>query len=242
MGILAAYMPTEQDFERKRRFADEGVMQELADGTGGTFFHNDNGLFEGLRRLTSRPEHVYILGFAPHDAKPGSLHQLKVTVRRAGFHVQARRGYVSADPDAAPNRANEGLSRAAAAIFSREEFHELPVGLKTRFESAGSSKVHLSISARIDQKGLHHRKIDGLNSGTVLVMGAVYDRAGNYVAGRQRTANVKVTDASLEGAGADPMTVDLTLDLISGSYMVRLVVVDLGAGAISALTNELVIP
>jgi hypothetical protein len=38
-----------------------GVMSELADGTGGAFFHNNNDLAAGFKSLTDAPEVVYVL-------------------------------------------------------------------------------------------------------------------------------------------------------------------------------------
>ena len=69
-------------------------MAELADGTGGTFFHNNNDLDAGFRLLTEAPEYVYVLELSADDVKPdGSWHRLKVKVDREGLEVRARRGY-----------------------------------------------------------------------------------------------------------------------------------------------------
>lgn len=74
--------------------ADEGVMADLADGSGGTYFHGHNDLEAGLTRLSEMPRYVYLLTFSV--AKPnGTYHQLKVKVNQAGLTVQARRGYVA---------------------------------------------------------------------------------------------------------------------------------------------------
>jgi hypothetical protein len=49
------------------QIADSNVLAEFTDGTGGTFFPNNNDLTEGLRRIASPPEFVYQLGFSPQD-------------------------------------------------------------------------------------------------------------------------------------------------------------------------------
>lgn len=78
---------------------NEDVMAELADGTGGTFFHNSNDLEGGLQRLTVVPEWVYLLEFSPVGVKlDGSYHPLKVTVKKERLKVQARRGYFALKP------------------------------------------------------------------------------------------------------------------------------------------------
>lgn len=72
----------------------ENSMAELADGTGGTYFHNSNDLGAGLKELTEAPQYVYVLELSLDNVKPnGSYHRLKVKVDRKGVQLQARRGY-----------------------------------------------------------------------------------------------------------------------------------------------------
>lgn len=73
---------------------NEDVMAELADGTGGTFFHNNNNLEGGLKSLAAAPEFVYLLQISLANVKhDGSYHSLKVKVDKKGMNTQARRGY-----------------------------------------------------------------------------------------------------------------------------------------------------
>jgi VWFA-related protein len=69
------------------------IMADLAYGTGGVFFHNNNDLQEGLRRSTEVPKYIYVLGFSPQKLD-GKFHKLKVKVSRSEkVTVQARPGY-----------------------------------------------------------------------------------------------------------------------------------------------------
>lgn len=78
---------------------NEDVMAELADGTGGTFFHNSNDLENGFKQLTMGPEFLYVLEFSPKDVRQdGSFHALKVKVVQDRLKLQARRGYFAAKP------------------------------------------------------------------------------------------------------------------------------------------------
>lgn len=84
----------ESDYHRNTMTFAENVMAELADGTGGTYFHNSNDLQSGLQRLTAAPEYVYILELSLANVKmDGTYHPLKVKVNRNGLSLQARRGY-----------------------------------------------------------------------------------------------------------------------------------------------------
>jgi VWFA-related protein len=76
------------------------TMAELADGTGGTFFHNSNDLGKGLKSLLEMPEVVYVLELSLDNVKPdGHYHSLKVNVDREGVQLQARRGYLMPKPE-----------------------------------------------------------------------------------------------------------------------------------------------
>jgi VWFA-related protein len=89
--------------DRDEALAQSDVMAELAYGTGGTFFHNNNDVNEGFRRTADAPEYMYVLGFSPQKLD-GKFHKLKVTLSAEGksvagkLTVQARQGYYAAKP------------------------------------------------------------------------------------------------------------------------------------------------
>ncbi len=77
----------------------EDVMAELADGTGGTYFHNSNDLQGGFQALTAVPEYVYLLELSLQNVKQdGAYHSLKVKVDREGLTLKARLGYFAPKP------------------------------------------------------------------------------------------------------------------------------------------------
>jgi VWFA-related protein len=91
---------TKGEFRANAMKAAENVMAELADGTGGTFFHNSNDLDAGFNALTEAPEDVYVLELSLDNVKPdGTYHRLKVQVDRDGLELQARRGYFMPKPE-----------------------------------------------------------------------------------------------------------------------------------------------
>jgi len=88
---------SKSEYHRHAMTLGEDVMAELADGTGGTYFHNSNDLEGGFRRLTQPPEYLYLLEFSPRNVKPdATYHPLKVKVTVKGLKLQARRGYFAA--------------------------------------------------------------------------------------------------------------------------------------------------
>jgi VWFA-related protein len=90
------------EYHRSTMTSNENVMAELADATGGTYFHNSNDLEAGLKALTAVPECIYVLELSIGGVTPkGSYHRLKVKVDRAGLQLQARHGYFVPKPEKA---------------------------------------------------------------------------------------------------------------------------------------------
>jgi VWFA-related protein len=84
----------ESQSHRESVALNEDVMAELADGSGGTFFHNNNDLEAGFKELGAMPEIVYMLELSLDQVKADSTyHRLRVKVAGGDFEVRARRGY-----------------------------------------------------------------------------------------------------------------------------------------------------
>jgi VWFA-related protein len=78
----------------------ENSMGELADGTGGAFFHNRNDLDAGFKAITQPPESIYMLELSLDGVKAnGTYHHLLVKIDREGTVVQTRRGYFIPKPE-----------------------------------------------------------------------------------------------------------------------------------------------
>jgi VWFA-related protein len=83
-------------FIQQSRIAYGGAFTQLADGTGGTYFHNSNDFEGGLRKLIAIPAFRYLLEFSPNTKQDGQFNQIKIKVDKKGVHVVARHGYFAA--------------------------------------------------------------------------------------------------------------------------------------------------
>jgi VWFA-related protein len=214
-----------------------GVLEELADGTGGRYFHNGNGLKEGLNQIAARPEYLYVLGFSPRNLKlDGSYHGLKVSVHNvASPTLQARHGYWA--PNHAIDAAEAAREELKEDVFSRDEIHDIPVDLHTEFFKPSDDKAELTVTARLNPDSLRFQKANERNNDSVTVVAGLFDSNGNYLSGLQRVVTLHLRDqtlAQLQNAG---MTVQETFHVAPGRYVVRLVVQDAG-GQTTAARNE----
>jgi VWFA-related protein len=233
-GYTSGYAGQMAQYESDAASLAQDLLGEVAAGTGGTFFHNNNGLEEGLKELAARPEYVYVLGFSPDNLKlDGSYHGLKVTLKNgAGLTAEARRGYWA--PNHAVSAAEQAQEEVEDAVFSRQEISDIPVKLHTEIfkqsEATGafSGNAQLLIEARVDLNTLKFRKADDRNRDTLTVVTGLFDENGRYIKGTQTVLELQLKDQTLESVrGSGPMKVSkVTFDLPPGRYVVRVVVRD----------------
>jgi VWFA-related protein len=230
MGDAASAEDGVNSVRRRYRFdsaqADGDVLDELADGTGGTSFKNDNGLREGLDQLATPPEYTYVLGFSPQNLKfDGSYHGLKVTlVNPKGLELQARQGYWA--PNHAASEEEQAKEEIREAVFSMEEVRDIPVDLTTEFFKSSDAMAELTVEARLDLNGLKFRTAGDRNEDTLTVVTGLFDQNGRYVKGIQRVIDLRLREQTLEKVLGSGMAVKETFEIAPGRYVVRVVVRD----------------
>lgn len=240
-GSIASQTARTQ-YQRDSSMVTDGVLGEIADGTGGTWFHDNNDLQEGLKRIAAAPEYYYLMGFSPENLKfDGSYHNLKVSLKKpAGLTLQARRGYYA--PKHEVDAAQEAKREIAEALFSRDEWRDIPVELHTQFFKSSDVNAKLSVLARIDVRQLRFRKADGRNLDVLTVASGLFDRNGNYVTGVEKTVEMHLKDETLAVKLNSGITVRSGFDVAPGSYFVRIVVRDAEGQKMAALNGAVEIP
>jgi VWFA-related protein len=216
-------------------------LAELADGTGGVFFHDRNDIDQGLLQAAGEPEVSYVLGFTPQNLKlDGKYHNLKVTlVNKEKWALQARHGYFAPRGDSDPALA--AREEIQQAVFSQEELHELPVECQAQFFK-GADGVHLSVVTHVGMGELRFRKADGRNEDTLTITTAIFDENGSMLAGVQRVLEMRLKDATLERVNKTGLNVKLSFDLQPGTFLVRTVVRDSEGTQMGATNRGVVIP
>jgi VWFA-related protein len=221
--------------------ANADVMAELADSTGGTFFHNNNDLLGGFRQLAATPEYYYVLGFSPQNLKTdGRFHKLKVTLNSdQKYSLQARRGYFA--PMQLLDSDRQAKQEIEDAVFSQEEMRDLPVDLHTQFFKLSDEQARLSVLAHIDLKHLNFKKVEGRNNNNLTIVSGIFDGNGNFVTANEKVLQMRLKDETLASKLDSGVSVKSEFDLKPGSYLVRLVVRD-EHGQIAAQSGAVRIP
>jgi VWFA-related protein len=224
------------------QFAQEEILNDLASGTGGTFYHNRNDIDVALRQAVAAPVASYLLGFSPQNLKlNGSFHTLKVALTsKQKFDIQARRGYYA--PRTAKDPAQAAKEEIQEAVFSQEEIRDLLVDLQTQFFKKDPSQARLSVLAHLDLKSVKFRKVEGRNHDDLTLATVIFDENGNYVAGGEKILEMKLLDSTLDKLDRSGITVKSSFDVKPGSYLVRLVVRDKEGEMMAARNGAVVIP
>jgi VWFA-related protein len=234
-GFKSLYRVTAQN-------AQEEVLAELADGTGGTFYHNRNDVDEAMREAGAAPEVSYVLGFSPQNLKfDGRFHTLKVALTtKEKFSLQARHGYFA--PRSANDPAQATKEEIQEALFSQEEIHDIPVDLQTQYFKKDQAGARLAVLTRLDMKGVRFRKELGRNNDQLTVVTGIFDENGQYVTGVEKIIDMKLLDTTYERLSHSGLTVKSSFDVKPGTYMVRLVVRDAEGAQMAAKNGAVVIP
>jgi len=221
--------------------ADRDVLADLADATGGFFFHNNNDLKEGFRRLAEPPAFSYLLAFTPQNLKTdGKYHKLKIVLKPpAEGTIQARKGYYA--PNGSVDASEQAREAIQDAVFSQQEVSEMPVQLHTQFFKPDEENAKLSVLVHMDVRHFHFRKADGRNNDDVTVVSALFDRNGNFISGTQKVLQMHFKDETLESGLDSGVTLKSSFDVKPGRYIVRLVVRD-ADGQLAAQSSAVEIP
>jgi VWFA-related protein len=241
-NLDSAQEAREFSYASESALLDDLVLRVIADGTGGTFFHNSNDLYEGFTRVAAPPEYSYVLGFVPQNLKPdGTFHTLKVKLNSPlKLNLQARRGYYA--PRHLEDPAEVAKQEIEDAVFSQDESHGLPVELRTQFYKSSDSEAKLSVLAKVDVKHIRFRKQDGRNRNDLTIVSALFDRNGNYLRGEEKVVQMRWKDETLASNLGSGVTVKSSFDVKPGTYRVRLIVRDAEGQSMTAESSAVEIP
>ena len=220
----------------------EALLTEIAADTGGVYFHNNNDLDEGFRRTATSPELYYLLGFQPKNLKlDGSFHGLKVAIEsKAGYTIETRRGYYA--PTHLEDAAAAARREIEDAIYSRAETSDLPVTMHTQFSKGPGDAAAVTVLVHLDVANGEFLKADGRSVDHITLVSALFDRNGNLLAGQEKHVDLRPRAGSPQNRPANGITVPMSLEAKSGSYVVRLVVRDSEGELMSAINGTVDIP
>lgn len=243
------YMPKEGDvameqhrLDSEREMLASAILEEVADSTGGKYFHNNNDLDAGFRQAAIVSESGYILAFSPKSMKfDGKFHAIKVDLRQEpkDLVVNARRGYFA--PRTPPDLEAEAKKQMQDVLRSQTEFTGLPVALNTK-TTRSATTTELLVWAHLDVGPLHFRKEGDHSVNALTFTSAIFSSDGKFVSGQEKQLQLDLEDATLRKLIATGIDVTLSFQLNPGGYIVREVVTDSEEHRLTALSRKVQVP
>lgn len=240
-GINPATAAARTSLIATEEMIQDQLLAELADGTGGTFFHNRNDVDKGLLQATTEPETSYVLGFAPQNLKlDGKYHHLKVTLaNKQKWPLQARHGYFAPHGDSDPQaRAKEEIQQA---IFSQQEMRDMPLECQTQFFKIANG-VNLTVVTHLGIKELKFRRAQGRNNDKLTFSTVIFDENGSLLNVEEEIIDLQLKDETLDRLSKTGIDVKSNFDLQPGTFLLRIVVRDSEGMQMAAMNRGVVIP
>jgi hypothetical protein len=225
-----------------RRAADEGTLAEIAEGTGGQFFHDNNDLLAGMRKILLPPEVSYVLTFSPTELRAdGTFHALKVALANGhGLTLQARKGYFA--PKGQTSLEELAKNEIREAVYSSYPIQDLPLTFETEVRKAEGQNADIAIQAQLDIRNLAFEKQGDRNVDNVVFAVGLFDHDGKYVTGSQQTYSLSLKDATRAEMEKRGLSLKTHVSAKTGACTVRVVVRDSQGGKMAASSKAVDVP
>jgi len=232
-----------------RELYASNVLAEMADGTGGEYFHDNNNLEAGFAALGGSPPY-YLLAFSPTDIEPnGKFHRLRVTLspEHKGYTIQSRLGYFApanekeAEAEAKEREAadteNQLQEQVREAILSDADVEQFPVRLDVRVMKGQGDTHDLQVSSHLDVSSFFFRKDADHSLNTVMFYFAVFD-SNRLLYGQARQVKVDAVEAQMPALLEGGINARAVFQLKPGNYRIREVVTELEEGHMAAQSRN----
>jgi VWFA-related protein len=225
--------------------ASQHTMDNMAESTGGKAFKNSNDLVLGLRNGIEDGSTYYTLTYYPENKNwDGQFRRIQVKSNRTNMSLRYREGYYAVDPE----KINKEDSDAVAENFSRLLELDAPTATQVVFQAQvqppSEKNKKVVVTFHVDPRTLAFEKKDNgvefakLNC-TVWAYGKDKDKP--TMASGTVTANLSASEYQ-QMMQQRFLHCDRQLDLKSGTYVLRMGVLDRASNKIGTATAQVVVP
>src|SRR5205085_1612108 len=139
-------------------FSTQGGLNLLAQQTGGIFFHDNNDVSAGVKKIIADQDGYYLIGYQPeegtfeHGRADAKFHRWTVRVTRPGLRVRTRNGFIGiTDEDSKPSvkTRNEQISNALSSPFGSDD---IPIRMTGVFGSDPLTGLTVNVVIHIDPR------------------------------------------------------------------------------------------
>jgi VWFA-related protein len=216
-------------------------LANIAEGTGGQFFHNGNDIENAFRTLSTPPSVSYVLGFSPGNLKADGLeHNLKVKLAgQEHMTVSARPGYYAPSLELSPSE--KRFRKLGQSVLASDSPSEIQIEFTATPETLASGERALKVLVHVDVRKLPFQVLSDRHVERLIFITALFDEKNQFLTGVRGVMDLRLKDVTLKQLSTQGLDAKLSISAPSGSYRVREVVQEAVGGRISAVSREVTI-
>jgi VWFA-related protein len=224
-------------FASASKFYMRTPMSQMAEGTGGTFIHNNNDLAGGMYTLSTQPAVSYLLGFSPTNLKvDGSEHKLKVKLAEPNhYSVSARPGYYAPSAELSPSE--KRFHKLQENVMASDDHTEIPIQFAVTPETSAGGGSSLKILVHVDVRKLQFQELGGRKAERLIFITALFDEKNQFLTGVQGVMDLRLKEPTLKQITTQGLDAKLSISAPAGSYRVRQVVQESVGGKLAAMNR-----
>jgi hypothetical protein len=221
--------------------AQEAPLAQMANETGGLFFHNSNDIYAGIRKIAHRHSTYYVLTYAmPSQKSDGRYHKIKLEVSRPGLELSYRKGYYAPKEELTfERRKKEDIQEALRAPGN---LNEIPIGLAYNYYQEDASTYALALAANVSIRGLHFLDENSRRKNLINLVVAAFDEMDHYIDGIEKSIDFRLTEASYANILTYGINSKVEFKLPMGRYKIKAVVRDGAEGKMGSASRIVEIP
>ena len=239
-------VPQEVSIVKGRLLSEDASSQEeplvmLAHDTGGIFHHNSNDLHAGLKEISEREAHYYVLSYAtPSQKSDGRYHKIKLEVSRPGLELAYRRGYYAPKEELSFERKRK--EDILEALRAPGNVNEIPVGFSYNSYQVDDSNYELELVTRVDIRRMQFVDEESRRKNLISLVIVALDENDRYIDGLQKDVSFNLTPGSYTELLGRGFSSKVNFRMPPGRYKIKAVIRESVQSKMGSLTKLIEVP
>ena len=221
--------------------SQEEPLSQLAHDTGGIFYHSSNDLYAGLKAVSDREAHSYILTYAtPSQKADGRYHKIKLEISRPGLQLSYRKGYYAPKEQLTFERRKK--EDILEALHAPGNVNEIPVGFSYNSYQVDDSRYEVELVTQVDIRRMQFVEEESRRKNLISLVVVALDENDRYVDGLQKDVSFNLSASSYSELLSRGFASKVTIRVPPGRYKIRTVVRESVQSKMGSLTKGVEIP
>jgi VWFA-related protein len=221
--------------------AQEDPLFQLANETGGLFYHNNNDFHAALKTFSERQSLNYVLTYAsPSNKADGRYHKIRLDVSRPGLNVTYRKGYYSPKEQLTFERHKK--EDIIEALQAPAELNEIPISFSFNYFQLEDFRYQIALVTRVSIRGLKFLEEESRHKNLINLVVVALDENDRYVDGLEKSVDFNLSSSSYSNLLDYGFSSKVDLRLPPGRYKIKAVVRESVYSKMGSISRSIEVP